>query len=435
MTSPSTCGRSPSTATPASREPPTRCTSTGPTGPGIVAAMTNVVARHGGNIVDLGTRLGQGIYVLIAEFLLPVRAWPSTPSRRTSPRWRRRSASTSTCPSWRTTCCDRADGSGRMAHAGPPARPCPRGGSRPGPGARYARARRSTPPPPTSSSWPRTSLPRKRSRRGASGWRPSRSASPAGCSASTSPATPRPGPATGCFVLCNAEVVEASRRERGREGCMSVPDFTGDVARARRLTVRGQLPVTGEWVTRRDRRLRGGRRPARGGPHPGPAVPRPGGRSARHPPAPHRTSEPRRPAPPHTVGSVPVAQPAEAGDLKSLQCEFESRRGHEVTALRPADPREQQVASPRTPASPQDDAARRRPRWRPVRRRTSRVVSERRRATSGAARPVVTGEPRPPDGPDVIVAREAGPGQSPAYARSRSRSPSRTDGHSASMTE
>jgi glycine cleavage system transcriptional repressor len=39
--------------------------------PGIVAAMTNVVARHGGNIVDLGTRLGDGVYVLIAEFLLP----------------------------------------------------------------------------------------------------------------------------------------------------------------------------------------------------------------------------------------------------------------------------------------------------------------------------------------------------------------------------
>jgi peptide deformylase len=53
----------------------------------------------------------------------------------------------------------------------------------------------------------------------------------------------------GLFVLCNAEVESASRRERGREGCMSVPDFTGDVARARRLTVRGQLPVTGEWVT------------------------------------------------------------------------------------------------------------------------------------------------------------------------------------------
>jgi glycine cleavage system transcriptional repressor len=39
--------------------------------PGIVAAMTNVVARHGGNIVDLGTRLGQDVYVLVAEFQLP----------------------------------------------------------------------------------------------------------------------------------------------------------------------------------------------------------------------------------------------------------------------------------------------------------------------------------------------------------------------------
>jgi peptide deformylase len=53
----------------------------------------------------------------------------------------------------------------------------------------------------------------------------------------------------GRFVLCNAEVLSATRRERGREGCMSVPDFTGDVARARRLTVRGQLPLTGKWVT------------------------------------------------------------------------------------------------------------------------------------------------------------------------------------------
>ena len=53
----------------------------------------------------------------------------------------------------------------------------------------------------------------------------------------------------GAFVLCNTQVVEASRRERGREGCMSVPDLTGDVKRARRLVVRGQLPVTGEHVT------------------------------------------------------------------------------------------------------------------------------------------------------------------------------------------
>ena len=52
----------------------------------------------------------------------------------------------------------------------------------------------------------------------------------------------------GTFVLCNAEVLEASRNEKAREGCMSVPDFTGDVKRATRLVVRGQLPVTGEYV-------------------------------------------------------------------------------------------------------------------------------------------------------------------------------------------
>lgn len=53
----------------------------------------------------------------------------------------------------------------------------------------------------------------------------------------------------GTFVLCNAEVVEASRNEKAREGCMSVPDLTGDVKRATRLVVRGFLPGTGEEVT------------------------------------------------------------------------------------------------------------------------------------------------------------------------------------------
>ena len=52
----------------------------------------------------------------------------------------------------------------------------------------------------------------------------------------------------GTFVLCNAEVVESSRNEKAREGCMSVPDFTGDVKRAGRVVVRGQLPRTGEQV-------------------------------------------------------------------------------------------------------------------------------------------------------------------------------------------
>lgn len=52
----------------------------------------------------------------------------------------------------------------------------------------------------------------------------------------------------GTFVLCNAVVVEASRWRPGREGCMSVPDLTGDVKRAGRLVVEGALPGTGEQV-------------------------------------------------------------------------------------------------------------------------------------------------------------------------------------------
>jgi peptide deformylase len=53
----------------------------------------------------------------------------------------------------------------------------------------------------------------------------------------------------GVFVLCNAVVIDASRRERSREGCMSVPDLTGDVKRATRLTVTGVLPGTTDEVT------------------------------------------------------------------------------------------------------------------------------------------------------------------------------------------
>ena len=52
----------------------------------------------------------------------------------------------------------------------------------------------------------------------------------------------------GLVVLVNAVVVVASRRETGREGCMSVPALTGDVKRATRITVRGQLPRTGDTV-------------------------------------------------------------------------------------------------------------------------------------------------------------------------------------------
>lgn len=53
----------------------------------------------------------------------------------------------------------------------------------------------------------------------------------------------------GRFVLVNPVVVSASRNEKAREGCMSVPDFTGDVKRATRLVVTGVVPGSGAEVT------------------------------------------------------------------------------------------------------------------------------------------------------------------------------------------
>ncbi len=50
----------------------------------------------------------------------------------------------------------------------------------------------------------------------------------------------------GLVVLCNPELVEAEGREVRREGCLSVPDLTGDVARATRVVVRGRVPGSGE---------------------------------------------------------------------------------------------------------------------------------------------------------------------------------------------
>lgn len=53
----------------------------------------------------------------------------------------------------------------------------------------------------------------------------------------------------GTFVLCNAHIADAARVQKGREGCLSVPDLTGDVGRATRLVVAGDLPGSGERVT------------------------------------------------------------------------------------------------------------------------------------------------------------------------------------------
>lgn len=53
----------------------------------------------------------------------------------------------------------------------------------------------------------------------------------------------------GAFVLCNGELGQATRWKVGREGCMSVPDLTGDVKRAGRVEVTGQLLGSAEQVT------------------------------------------------------------------------------------------------------------------------------------------------------------------------------------------
>jgi peptide deformylase len=52
----------------------------------------------------------------------------------------------------------------------------------------------------------------------------------------------------GPIALCNARIVTASRWRLGREGCMSVPDLTGDVKRAGRLVVEAVSPGTGEPI-------------------------------------------------------------------------------------------------------------------------------------------------------------------------------------------
>ena len=61
-------------------------------------------------------------------------------------------------------------------------------------------------------------------------------------------AHPKARTSHGLIVMVNAEVVEATRNEKGREGCMSVPELTGDVKRATLITVAGQLPGTGEDI-------------------------------------------------------------------------------------------------------------------------------------------------------------------------------------------
>ncbi|MDX6206925.1 MAG: peptide deformylase [Frankiales bacterium] len=60
---------------------------------------------------------------------------------------------------------------------------------------------------------------------------------------------PKARSAAGLVVLANPELVSGEHPKIGREGCQSVPDLTGDVARFRRVVVRGTVPGTAELRT------------------------------------------------------------------------------------------------------------------------------------------------------------------------------------------
>ena len=56
----------------------------------------------------------------------------------------------------------------------------------------------------------------------------------------------------GELVLFDPEILVATAPVAGREGCLSVPDLTGDVARAASLVVRGLTPEGAERVVEVD---------------------------------------------------------------------------------------------------------------------------------------------------------------------------------------
>jgi peptide deformylase len=59
--------------------------------------------------------------------------------------------------------------------------------------------------------------------------------------------TRKPVPNHGRLILVNPEIVHWDGYEPGREGCLSVPDYTGNVIRATRIKLRAQT-LTGESV-------------------------------------------------------------------------------------------------------------------------------------------------------------------------------------------
>jgi peptide deformylase len=60
---------------------------------------------------------------------------------------------------------------------------------------------------------------------------------------------PKARSCAGLVVLANPTLVSGEAPKVGREGCQSVPDLTGDVARFSRVVVSGTVPGTGEVRT------------------------------------------------------------------------------------------------------------------------------------------------------------------------------------------
>jgi peptide deformylase len=52
----------------------------------------------------------------------------------------------------------------------------------------------------------------------------------------------RPKPGNGLIVLLNPEIVSGSNPRTGREGCLSIPDFTANVRRPQEVVIRGLSP-------------------------------------------------------------------------------------------------------------------------------------------------------------------------------------------------
>ena len=54
-------------------------------------------------------------------------------------------------------------------------------------------------------------------------------------------------PNHGKLILINPEITDWQGMKKGREGCMSVPDFTGNVIRAEKVKIKFQ-DVNGDWI-------------------------------------------------------------------------------------------------------------------------------------------------------------------------------------------